>query len=90
MAAKTINGSLAVDQNLGTVAITPQIGAIQIDVVMRMNRDDFLSGKSPIECQNLEDRYVMGAAEDSDQTLQQALGYQPTNFIDFADILMVE
>jgi hypothetical protein len=83
------DGYLTPDQNLGTVAVTTQPGAIQIDIVMRMNRADYLLGKSPIECLSLEDRYIPALVQGTGQTRQQALGYQPANFIDIADIQMI-
>jgi hypothetical protein len=83
------DGYLAVDNNLGTVAVTILPGAMQVDMVLRLNRSDFLEGKSPIECLELEDRYIIALVQATGQSIQEGLGYQPANFIDPADVLMV-
>lgn len=82
-------GYIATDQNLGTVAITILPGAMQVDIILRLNREDFLKGLSPINCLNLEDIYLPTYVLAGNQTLQSALGYEATNFIDTADITMV-
>jgi hypothetical protein len=83
------NGYLAVDNNLGTVAITTLPGAFQADVVLRMNRSDFLKGKSPLECLNNEDRFIVALVQATGQSIQQGLGYQPANFINPVDVEMI-
>jgi hypothetical protein len=84
-----VQGDIVQDINRGTVAITILRGAIQADVVLRMNREDFLKGKSPIECLNLEDRYLFALLEGTSQSIQHGLGYEPANFINPADIQML-
>jgi hypothetical protein len=83
------DGYLTVDNNLGTVAITPLPGAIQADIVLRMNRSEFLRGKPPHECLNLEDRFIVALVQATGQSIQQGLGYQPANFINPADVEMI-
>jgi hypothetical protein len=84
-----VQGDIVQDINRGTVAITTLPGAIQADVVLRMNRVDFLKGKSPIECLSLEDRYLFALLQSTGQSIQHGLGYEPANFIDPADIQMI-
>jgi hypothetical protein len=83
------DGYLTVDNNLGTVAITTLPGAFQADVVLRMNRSDYLKGKPPHECLNLEDRFIVALVQATGQSIQQGLGYQPANFIDPANVEMI-
>jgi hypothetical protein len=83
------SGYLTVDNNLGSVAITTLPGAIQADVILRMNRKSFLEGKPPHECLDLEDRFIAALVQSTGQSLQQGLGYQPANFIDPADVEMI-
>jgi hypothetical protein len=81
--------TLTTDNNLGTVAITLLPGAMQVDVVMRMSRADFLRGRPPIKCLDLEDRYIISVSQAVGQTVQQALGYEAANFISIDDVLMI-
>lgn len=82
-------GYLTTDNNLGTVAMTMLPGAVQFDVILRQSRPAYLAGKSPIESQDLEDRYIVALSQSTGQTRQQALGYQAANFINPADVGML-
>jgi hypothetical protein len=87
-----IGGSIVPDVNLGTAALTiinGELGAIQIDGVLRLNREKYIRGEGLLECLALEDRYLVGFADPGDETTtyQEALGYSPVNFVDPAAIL---
>ncbi len=83
-----IEGALFGDINRGTIAVTTLPGALQVDIVMRLRREDYLLGKSPINCLILEDRYML-AVLSTGQSAQAALGYPAANFIDPAAVGML-
>jgi hypothetical protein len=80
------------DLNLGAVALTisqADQGAIQLDGVLRLNRELYLSGASLLECLALEDRYYLGTigAGGAANTYQTELGYAACNFVNPENIL---
>ena len=79
------------DRNLGVVALTvsqSDQGAIQLDGVLRLNRELYLSGASLLECLALEDRYYLGTYGTTGNThsFQTELGYPACNFVNPEDI----
>jgi hypothetical protein len=93
--AVNIGGSIVPDQNLGKVTTTiiqttkTLQGSTRHEGIIRLNPGRYKKGEGLLSCLELEDEYYKAVTQDGSQTMQEALGYLATNFINPSNIIFV-